>query len=67
MPKEQHDEFLNIIVLETERITRLINQGLDIEKLQSNSYEWKFEKLNIKDLVSLVCKGFTPLFQEKIF
>ena len=36
MPKAQHDEFLEIVVLETERITRLINQVLDIEKIQFN-------------------------------
>jgi signal transduction histidine kinase len=41
IPKAQHHEFLEIIVLETERITRLINQVLDIEKIQFNAYEWK--------------------------
>lgn len=65
LPKEQHDEFLNIVVLETERITRLINQVLDIEKLQSNAFEWRFEKLNINRLVDRVQKGFIPVFKEK--
>lgn len=65
LPKDQHDEFLNIVVLETERITRLINQVLDIEKLQSNSFEWKMQRLNINELVSLAAKGFTPIFKEK--
>jgi signal transduction histidine kinase len=65
LPKEQHDEFLNIVVLETERITRLINQVLDIEKLQSNAFEWKFERWSINQLVDRVQKGFIPVFKEK--
>lgn len=65
LPKEQHDEFLNIVVLETERITRLINQVLDIEKLQSNAFDWRFERLNINRLVDRVQKGFLPVFEER--
>ena len=65
LPKEQHDEFLRIVVLETERITRLVNQVLDIEKIQSNIYEWKQLPFNLTELVERTYKGFVPVLEEK--
>ena len=65
LPKEQHDEFLRIVVLETERITRLVNQVLDIEKMQSNIYEWKQLPFNLTELVERTYKGFIPVLEEK--
>jgi signal transduction histidine kinase len=65
LPKTQHDEFLEIVVLETERITRLINQVLDIEKIQSNAYEWQNETFNLTALTSRTFKGFIPVLEEK--
>ncbi len=65
LPKAQHDEFLEIIVLETERITRLINQVLDIEKMQFNAYEWKAEAVNFTELTTRIYKSFGPALKEK--
>jgi Na+/proline symporter/signal transduction histidine kinase len=65
LPKAQHDEFLEIIVLETERITRLINQVLDIEKIQFNAYEWKNEPFNLTELTQRIYKSFQPDLREK--
>jgi Na+/proline symporter/nitrogen-specific signal transduction histidine kinase len=65
LPTEQHDEFLLIVVNETERITRLINQVLDIEKIQSNLYEWQNKVFNLNDLASETFKTFIPIFEEK--
>ncbi|MDZ7879076.1 MAG: sensor histidine kinase [Saprospiraceae bacterium] len=65
IPKDQHNEFLEIIVLETERITRLINQVLDIEKIQFNAYEWKNEPFNLTELTNRIYKGFQPVLDEK--
>jgi Na+/proline symporter/nitrogen-specific signal transduction histidine kinase len=65
LPTEQHDEFLLIVVNETERITRLINQVLDIEKIQSNLYEWQNNPFDLGDLASETFKTFIPIFEEK--
>ena len=65
LPKEQHDEFLSIVVSETERITRLINQVLDIERIQSNAYNWKMERVNINALIEKAGKGIKPICIEK--
>ena len=38
---ERREEFLGVIVKESERLTRLINQILDLEKLESGKMEWR--------------------------
>jgi signal transduction histidine kinase len=65
LARKQRDEFLSIIVTETERTTRLINQVLDIEKLESSRADWRMEHINLSDLVSKTFKTFTPVFEEK--
>ncbi len=65
IPEEKRDAFLNIVVDETERITRLVNQVLDIEKFQSHSTDWRTEKVDLIELVNKTYASFTPTFQEK--
>jgi Na+/proline symporter/nitrogen-specific signal transduction histidine kinase len=65
LPKEKRDEFLEIVVLETERITRLVNQVLDIEKIQFNAYEWQNERFNLTELTSRIYNSFIPALDEK--
>lgn len=63
--EEKRETFLNIVVDETERITRLVNQVLDIEKFQSNTNNWRDEQINLTDLIKSAFTGFVPAFQEK--
>lgn len=65
MPEPKRDTFLGIIVSETERITRLVNQVLDIEKIQSNAYQWRDETLDFTELAEKAYNGFLPIFKEK--
>jgi Na+/proline symporter/nitrogen-specific signal transduction histidine kinase len=48
---EQRREFLAIIVRETERLTRLINEVLDIARLESGEVEWRIEEFNAADII----------------
>lgn len=40
MPGAQRQEFLGIVVAETERLTRLVNQVLDLAKIESGHADW---------------------------
>ena len=50
-PEKKKREFLNIIHGETVRLTELINDFLDIQRLESRSHEYQFESLPIVPLI----------------
>ena len=47
-PKERM-EFLGIIVKESERLTRLINQILDLAKMESGRMEWRMADVDLRE------------------
>jgi Na+/proline symporter/nitrogen-specific signal transduction histidine kinase len=47
----QRTRFLGIIIKETERLTRLINQVLDLAKLESESAKWQLVEIDMKELI----------------
>ncbi len=54
-----------VILSESQRLTNLINDVLDIARIESGSIEWKKEKVNISDLINMAIKVTGPMFQEK--
>ncbi|MCB0553728.1 MAG: hypothetical protein KDD02_09280 [Phaeodactylibacter sp.] len=65
LPFEQQQEFLNIVVSESERLTRLINQVLDLEKIQSRQDQWALEPLDLAEVVDHAFSGLKPLMQDR--
>ena len=61
----QREEFLGIIVSESNRIARLINQVLDIEKLQTNRVEWDFQPLDLREVLTDSMASVKSLCQDK--
>ena len=57
--------FLGIIVSETERLTRLINQILDMAKLESGRAEWTTSEVDVRDVVRESMDSLGQLFREK--
>ncbi|MDR2838333.1 MAG: sensor histidine kinase [Azonexus sp.] len=57
--------FLNIIVNEAERLTRLINQILDMAKLDSGRAEWETRELDLGELAREAMDSLCQLFREK--
>ncbi len=57
--------FLGIIVTEAERLTRLINQILDMAKLESGRAEWTTVEVDIGEVVREVMESLGQLFREK--
>jgi signal transduction histidine kinase len=66
LPKEKIDTYLQIIVGESNRISRLINQVLDIEKIQVEAQQAPMmEPVSVENLVQTVLTGMEQLFLEK--
>jgi Na+/proline symporter/nitrogen-specific signal transduction histidine kinase len=65
MELEQRSEFLGIIVKESERLTRLINQVLDIAKMESGRLEWHVEKVDLRALIQDAINTTSQLFRDK--
>lgn len=53
---EERKHFLGIIVSETERLTRLVNQVLDLAKIESGNADWKNHRVNLVEVVKLAAE-----------
>ena len=62
MAVDQREEFLDIIVTESERLTRLINQVLDIAKMESGRMVWQDAPLDLAEVVREAAASTGGLF-----
>ncbi len=62
---EQRTKFLGIIVSETVRLSRLINQILDMAKLESGRAEWTVSAIDVDEVIREAADSLTALFAEK--
>jgi signal transduction histidine kinase len=63
--RENRDEFLTIIHDESKRLTRLINDVLDIAKIESGRMEWRPEKISVVDVLENTVDLSRALLREK--
>jgi PAS domain S-box-containing protein len=63
--KETQKEFLTIINDESERLTRLINDVLDISKIEAGRIEWKSEESDIEELIVNAVNSTSALISKK--
>jgi Na+/proline symporter/nitrogen-specific signal transduction histidine kinase len=61
---EERQKFLDIIVKESERLTRLINQVLDLAKIESGSAEWTQECVDLNEVIEEASSSISQLFRE---
>ena len=61
----QRSRFLGIIVSETVRLSRLINQILDLAKLESGRAEWTVAAVDVAEVVREAADSLAALFAEK--
>ncbi|MGD9783225.1 MAG: ATP-binding protein [Hyphomicrobiaceae bacterium] len=64
MPEEQRNAFLGIIVSESERLTRLINQVLDLAKIEAGRMQWHIRDLDLNPIVREAAASLTPIFDR---
>jgi len=65
MDVEQRNKFLAIIVKESERLTRLINQVLDMAKIDSGRIDWHIADLDLRELIEDAVNSTRQLFNDK--
>ena len=61
----QRKKFLDIITKETERLSRLINQVLDLSKIESGRAEWHESQVDVKEVICDSVSGMEQVFEEK--
>ena len=65
MPAEQRQQFIGIVVTETERLSRLVNQVLDLAKIEADSAEWNDVVVDMRVLVLQAVETTRELFRER--
>jgi signal transduction histidine kinase/HAMP domain-containing protein len=61
----QVSENLDIIVAEGERLTALINDVLDLAKIEAGKVEWHMQPLSVSDIIERATAATVALFERK--
>ncbi len=62
---DQISENLNVVVAEGQRLTTLINDVLDLAKIEAGKMEWSMEPVNITEIVERAIAATSSLFDQK--
>ncbi|MBX3605534.1 MAG: histidine kinase [Piscinibacter sp.] len=65
MDTAQRQQFLGLVVDETARLSRLVNQVLDMAKIESGHAEWRNESLDLRELVAHAVQTTAGEFRER--
>ncbi len=65
LARDKRDRFVAIILKETERLTRLINQILDLAKIESGRAEWQVEALDLRQVLGEAIASSSALAAER--
>jgi Na+/proline symporter/nitrogen-specific signal transduction histidine kinase len=61
----QREEFLATMVKETERLTRLVNELLDLARIEAGRMDWRMEQLDLRELIRDAVASVGQLFEER--
>jgi Na+/proline symporter/signal transduction histidine kinase len=61
---EQRAKFLGIVIKESERLTRLINQVLDLSKIESGNAEWHSTEIDMREVIEDSVTAVSQLFKD---
>ena len=65
MDPAQRQQFLGIVVSEAERLSRLVNQVLDMAKIESGHAEWHHTDVDLGTLLGQAVQSTAELFRER--
>lgn len=64
---QQVNSNIEIIIAEGERLTALINNVLDLAKIEAGKLEWKMQPVSVKEIVERASAATAALFELKPF
>lgn len=62
---DKHQQFVNIIIKESERLSRLINNVLDFQKIESGKIEWQKIRFDFKTVIEDAVASIDQLIEKK--
>lgn len=65
LDQEQRSKFLGIITRESERLTRLINQVLDLAKLESGAADWHPSEVDMREVLDDAVAALSQIYKER--
>jgi sigma-B regulation protein RsbU (phosphoserine phosphatase) len=65
IPRERQVQFLEIITRESQRLSRMINQLLDLSRIEAGKMEWRVEALDLGQVVAEAVTTNEALFAGK--
>ena len=65
LPQAQRQSFIDIIVQETGRLTRLVNQVLDMAKIESGHVDWQLDTIDMHALLQGAAATTAELFRTR--
>ncbi|MCU0561130.1 MAG: sensor histidine kinase [Desulfobacterales bacterium] len=65
LPADQYRHLTGIIITESERLTRLINQVLDFQRIQTGRMAWQPQPLDFGEVCREALRAARPLMAEK--
>ncbi|MFO1152187.1 MAG: sensor histidine kinase [Rhodospirillales bacterium] len=63
MAERQH--FLTIVIRESERLTRLINQVLDLTKIETGRMKWQMGAVDLSEVIDHAVTSLRQLFEDR--
>jgi Na+/proline symporter/signal transduction histidine kinase len=61
----ERQRYLSIVIRESERLTRLINQVLDLAKLESGSADWNPAEIDMRAVIEEAVASTAQVFRDK--
>jgi signal transduction histidine kinase/Na+/proline symporter len=65
VPRDVQRQILAIIVQENQRLSRMINQVLDLSKIEAGEMDWELEQLDLSQVVAHAVEANHALFDDK--
>jgi Na+/proline symporter/nitrogen-specific signal transduction histidine kinase len=65
LDEAKRQEFLGIVIKESERLTRLINQVLDLARIEAGRFEWQIGPFDIKEVINHAVAAMGQVFRDR--